>query len=261
MGYGDALLAAGMAQEQYAKAPERGPVLICDGNGRPRWRAEWDGNPMIMPPNGRGFSAAPRITVGGNLPYHPWNPSITWQARDHRGSIYLTRQEIKRGLGLRARYGPFVMIEPTGQDRKNVNRYWSGWPELARILKHRIDMPLLQLDRRYASRLPGVHLVAHDTYRDACAILKAASLGVLTEGGITFAAAAVKTPAVVLWGGCVSVHTFGYPEHVNLTGLDPQRPCGASRPCDHCAEAWRVLTPELVADAVVAKAQQLREAA
>lgn len=251
MGYGDALIAAGLAEKAYAAAPGRGPVAICRCDGQQRWRPEWHGNPAILPWTQHLPASAPRIRVGdGCLPYHPWNPRITWQARDHRASLYFTKSERKRGAAVRAKYGPFILIDPPGTDRMNSNRRWPGWAALAQHLRTVVDLPLVQLDRPEAARLPGVHLVPHNDFRDACAILQQATLAVLTEGGITVGAATVGTPAVVLWGGCVAFNTFGYPEHVNLVDDDPRTPCGSSRACAHCAAAWAKLTPEHVADVV-----------
>lgn len=236
-------------EEQYARDPSRGPVCVVDCQGNARWRKEWDHHPQILPSN-RWTPKVPTLTLGkGCLPYHPWDG--IWRARDHRGTLYLTRDEIKRGLHLRQQHGRFVLLEPPAKDRKNANRVWPGWAELAVILKRTLPVPVLQLDRPEATKLPGVIGIPHRDFRMACAILKAADLCVLTEGGITTGAAHVGAPAVVLWGGCASVEGFGYPEHVNLVDDDQRTPCRSARTCDHCTAAWAKLTPEHVADVVL----------
>jgi hypothetical protein len=259
VGYGDVLSAAALAQELFDTAPWRGPVLIVNCDDVPRWRPEWDGHPAIMNPGRRDAVTAPRLRLGGGcLPYHPWTRETTWRARDHRAKVYLTREELKRGMGLRQRYGPYVLIEAPGTDRKNSNRCWPGWPRLAELLRARVDLPLLQLDRPQAVLLPGTIAVPHDGFRNALAILASATLAVLPEGGITIGAATVGTPAVVVWGGCGSVEAFGYPEHVNIVDDDPRTPCVSTKPCAHCRDAWDRLSPEHVADVVVSTLADLR---
>lgn len=262
MGFGDALLQAGMAEKLFREHPERGPILICGCDGHPRWREEWQGNPAIRRVQGHHVNPAwPTLRVGGGcLPYHPWHPGMTWRARDHRANLYFTEEELQPGVDLRAKYGRFLLIEPTGRDRLNMNRSWGSerWARLAAMIRSELpEWPLLQMDRPAADRLPGVIGIPHASFREACAILKAAHLGILTEGGITIGAATVGTPAVVLWGGMASVELAGYPEHVNIVDTDPESPCERSKPCAHCVEAWRRLTPEMVLDAVRAELARL----
>lgn len=252
MGYGDALLAAGIAERAYREAPELGLVQICHCDGTPRWREEWENNPAILPPNHAPTATTHRITVGPDcLPYHPWNTSIRWRAQDYPTTMHFNNKERRLSQNVRREYGPFLLIEPPGKDRKNPNRHWPGWSALAHILRARIQWPIFQLQRAESVMLPGLPGLHHRNFREACAILQAAEYAVLTEGGISIAAAAVGTPAVVLWGGCCSVETAGYPQHINLVDDDPRTPCMSSRPCQHCAAAWAKLTPESVADVVI----------
>jgi ADP-heptose:LPS heptosyltransferase len=113
----------------------------------------------------------------------------------------------------------------------------------------RSPWPVLQLGHPDADLL-GIPLVEHVGFRQACGILHAARLIICPEGGLAHAAAALGVPAVVLWGGCVSAETLGYPEHVNLVDDDPKTPCGMLKPCPHCEQAWRKLTVDTVLEAV-----------
>lgn len=254
MGYGDQLMAAGLAEALHAQAPTAGPVTICDQYGNPRWQPLWARNPAI------GVTkSGPRITCGaGCLPYlvyprrdHRLEFSPTYRARDLRGHIYLTPEELAYGRDVADRHGAYILIEPTPTDRKNVNRCWprASWEALLGELQ-RLSFTTIQCAHPDATRLPGVPAVATPTFRDACGVIKAARLVVCLEGGVAFAAAALGTPAVVLWGGCISAGVLSFPEHVNLVDDDPQTPCGALRPCDHCTRAWARLTPARVAAAV-----------
>lgn len=253
MGYGDALLAAGLAESIYAEDPSLGPVVICNGVGKARWHPLWEGNPAVCCPQPSPPETQRRITFGsGHLPYYPYTPETTWRSRDHRPTLYLTDVERARGAAIAAQHGPFVLIEPPGKDRKNLNRNWPApqWRLLVDRLKGRIPYALLQLDREAADRIDGIPGLPHASFRDACAILSAARLLVTTEGGLLVGAAALKVPAVALWGGCGSAEVGGYPDHVNLVDSDPQTPCGSQKPCAHCAAAWVRLTVDTVADAV-----------
>ena len=67
------------------------------------------------------------------------------------------------------------------------------------------------------------------------------------EGGMHHAAAALKVPAVVFFGGANSVQSTGYEDHHNIGG---DAPCGNWAPCAHCAEIMNATTPERVIQAV-----------
>ncbi len=256
------LLAAGLAQELYASAPSRGPVIICDCDGRPRWREEWLHHPAIHQPNQPSSPDTPTLRIGPRCsPYHPWSRDLTFRARDHpRGTVYLTTAEQQLGASVQARYGRYLLIEPTGNDRKNRNRVWPGWAELAFLLAHCLpaDLTLVQLDRLAADRLPGIPGVPHTSFRQACAVVASAHLLVTTEGGLAIAAAGLGAPAIVLWGSANSPLTAGYPEHVNLVDDSPHAPHISSSPCAECAAAWARLTPEHVAGVVCATLHDMR---
>ena len=251
-------MAAGQAQHLFAQQPDLGPVTICDIAGRPRWQPLWAGNPAIRVPT---FTPqGPTIRTGGGcLPYlkYPYDVETGWQftdwkARDHRGSIYLTEAESVMALSLVQKIGPYILVEPPGSDRKNPNRSWpiASWRAFVRLLQSSQSLPVIQLDHPTADRLPGVTLIQHDDFRQACAILSMATFAVLPEGGLAHAAAALSVPAVVMFGGCISVDALGYPEHVNLEYFHPRTPCGSLKPCVHCAEGWAKLTPDIVMEAL-----------
>src|SRR5688572_2067503 len=146
IGYGDALIAQGLAQEMYAKDPSRGPILLIDENGVPRWRDEWRNDPAIrVQRSGPVLESTPTLRLGkGCLPYHPWNRQMRWRARDHRTRLYLDPMEIGLGMDVRARYGPFLLLEPPDLTRKNPNRRWPHWRALAEALPS-LGWPVVQL--------------------------------------------------------------------------------------------------------------------
>ena len=259
MGFGDQLIAAGLAEELYNEDPSLGPVTITDCHGTPRMQPLWEGNPAI------GFGRR-RVKCGkGCLPYLEYPYSLetgltfskTYRAADHRGHIYLTEQELDRGRQARKTYGHYILIEPSPTDRKNVNRAWplDSWERMITRLQRTLNYPIVQFDHPHAARLSGIPAIASPTFRDACGLIASAHLVVSLEGGIPFACAALDVPAVVLWGGCVSAPTLAYPEQVNIVDGDPQTPCGSLKPCDHCTVAWRKFDPDMIAKVVLAGAQ------
>lgn len=256
MGFGDILMAAGLAEHLHAQSPADGPVTITDCQGTPRWQPLWHGNPAI------GVTAkGPRVPCGaGCLPYLVYprqhdklDFSPTFRAKDYRAHIYLTDAERQRGLDVFRRYGPYLIVEPSPGDRKNVNRQWpiASWGACISEIQRRSLITILQLDHDDATRLPGISTIPSPTFRDACGILAAARLALVLEGGLAFACAALSTPAVVLWGGCISAPVLSFPEQVNLVDDQPETPCGSLKPCDHCRRAWAHLDPAYVAQTVV----------
>jgi ADP-heptose:LPS heptosyltransferase len=215
----------------------------------------WDGNPAIAV-----TESGPRLTCGaGCLPYlvYPRKDSRlqfsqTFKAKDHRAHLYLTPAEEQVGIDAFRRYGPYVLMESTPLDRKNINRCWpsENWELLVGLLQRKSRMTILQADHEFSGRVPGVPAIPTKTFREACGLMSRARLVVCLEGGTAFGAAAVVAPAVVLWGGCVSAEALAFPEHVNLVDDSPHTPCGRLKACLHCEEAWRKITPERVVDAV-----------
>lgn len=255
------MLAAGQAQVLFDQHPDAGPVTLCDGNGIPRWHYLWRDNPAIYVPGKPLIPYRPPyiLTGRGHLPYlepqlhksDHWRFSQTWKASDHRARLYLSAEDFAHGTQLLKGVGPYVLIEPSGRDRKNRNRCWPfpKWQELATALTASLDFPLVQLDHASADRLAGVALVENRDFIAACGVLSAARLFIGPEGGLAHAAAALGVPSVILWGGCVSAEVLGYPEHINLVFKHPQTPCGSLKPCAHCDEAWASLRPYDVFDA------------
>jgi len=257
MGYGDALMAAGQAQEFFATDPERGPIAMLNGDKSPRWNPVWLHNPAIWVP-GSGPVHRHLISGRGHLPYlhYPYSTATgwsftDWRVRDHRPVMYLSEDELGWGQVLRQSIGPYVILEPTAQ-RKHSNRRppRQFWDTLRLGLKGSLKrLPIVQLAHPESTPLHGTIPVVHTTFREACSYLASSSLLVTTEGGLAHAAAALGIPAVVLWGGNISEPNLGYPEHVNFVDADPRTPCGTLLPCDHCAQAWARLDPVDVAAA------------
>jgi ADP-heptose:LPS heptosyltransferase len=257
MGYGDEIMAAGHAQRVYDADP-RSRVAICDKAGRPRWSEIWDGNPIVATP--REVAAGEvthRITNGvGCRPYleYPFTHATgwkftNWRACEHVGRLYLTSDELKRGESIRSRFGRFIVVEPSPIASSNPNK---AWPDLrfARLVAECPDLCFVQLCHPEARPLWNVALVPVKTFREAAGILQFAAAYVGPEGGLHHASAALGVPAVVIFGGCASVKTTGYPTHINLESGGEATPCGKWIPCDHCKAAMLEITVETVVGAL-----------
>jgi Glycosyltransferase family 9 (heptosyltransferase) len=128
-----------------------------------------------------------------------------------------------------------ILIEPNVPKKPcGPNKQWpvDRWAALARLL----ELNGWQV-RQFEYGGPN-HVAPRTLTRDfrhAAALLKSARLAILPEGGLHHAAAAVGTPAVVLFGGYTPPAILGYKGHANLTG--GATACGSFNPCKHCAEA------------------------
>ncbi len=89
--------------------------------------------------------------------------------------------------------------------------------------------------------LDGCDLYARTTtFRQALAVLSVCRAFVGTEGALHHGAAAVGTPAVVLFSEFISPDVTGYPQHRNLRQAGAA--CGSRKPCKGCAESMRAIS-------------------
>lgn len=259
MGRGDEVMALGQAEAHWLDTGT--PALIVGADGRPRWDDVWAGHPAVLHPD-RAASAAARIANGpGARPYiagwqtadgQPRAIYSSWRARNHLATLCLSAGERAAGAALRARRGSYVVVEPHVKAGASPNKDWGRdrYQEVVRLLP---DVRFVQLGVD-GPWLQGVETVLTPTYRAACGILAAAEGYLGPEGGLHHAAAALRRPAVVIYGSFISPMTTGYPFHWNLTGMDAlaatHAPCGRWAPCANCARALDSIRPEDVAEAV-----------
>lgn len=257
MGFGDEIMAAGHAQRVYDEDPSR-RVAICDVRGRPRWSEIWDGNPIIASPSAvAGGEPVHRIANAvGCRPYleYPFTERggshfTAWRACEHLGRLYLTVDELNRGKAIARRYDRYIVVEPSPIATSNVNKAWPA-SRFARLVAEYPDVAFVQLMHPESKPLWNVALVPVRTFREACGILQYAAAYVGPEGGLHHAAAVLNVPAVVIFGGCMSVRTTGYPTHLNLADDGPETPCGRWVPCAHCRDAMDRITVDVVAGAL-----------
>ena len=141
-----------------------------------------------------------------------------------------------------------MILEPRLKPAASPNKDWGWqrWAELARRLD-RHGLRVAQFGGPSTRPLPGAEVIACASFREACAVLSRARLAVLPEGGLHHAAAALGTPAIVIFGGFISPRQTGYLHQLNLfTG---GAPCGMRKRCRHCEQAMR----RIEVDEVVAR--------
>jgi len=242
----------------------KGKVSILGVDGNARWSDIWRENPFIASPDEeRNGEARGSIRNGSNCrPYikYPFTAETgvnftSWRARDYPGTIYFSVDEYHIAKDYKKDLGNFVIIEPHIKKKGNPNKQWGwhNWKMLAFILQ---GLNLVQLGPAGTKTLPGVKLIETYSFRHACIILSAARVSILPEGGLHHAAAAIKKPAVVIFGGFVSPETTGYPEHKNIYSGDGNSPCGKWKRCTHCEDAMDSILPIQIAD--IAKTEYLK---
>lgn len=234
MGAGDWLMATSRVKTLYAQT--KLPVIIVGRDGRTVWHEVFDHNPKIIrrpTPN----SVMGRLVDGpGARPYIAGKTPTHWLWKKWAispGEIFLTEAEKLFAEPYRGK----VLIEPNIKGTVAGNKAWIAerWWQLAAT---RTDF--IQVGPVGVERIPGVPWVRTDTFRLACAVLAVCKGFVGTEGGLHHAAAAVGTPAVVLYGGFISPDITGYPTHRNLfTG---GKACGSRLFCQHCRDAMKAIT-------------------
>jgi hypothetical protein len=147
-----------------------------------------------------------------------------------------------------------ILIEPNIKQGASPNKRWPDWQKL---VDSRPAWPWAQAVNPGVKPLRGVEPLLTRSFGDACRLLAAAEVAVLPEGGLHHAAAALGTPAVVLFGAVVSPRNTGYEQQINLAINEP-RGLGWRISSEYCRKAWLLITPEIVATAT-AKARLTRD--
>jgi hypothetical protein len=247
MGIGDDVIATGLARG----AKDRGK-RIAFGDGKriiwgPHSSTIFRGNPNIALIGTERASDIEWIQYykGHRIYNRQSGDRWTWnyEFRVSQGEIFFGDDEMKYEDD-----DNLILMEPNVPNKPcGLNKQWpiDRFQQVADELTS-AGFTVRQFDYGRPNRVAaGVHT---PTFRDAVARLKSARLAILAEGGLHHAAAAVGTPAVVLFGGFVPPEVLGYDTHVNLTG--GATACGSHRTCQHCIDAMRSITVDEVLDAV-----------
>jgi ADP-heptose:LPS heptosyltransferase len=160
-----------------------------------------------------------------------WNYSF----KAKPGEIYFEdREQLDKDVNL-------ILIEPNVPNKPCApNKQWpiERWQMVAKEL---IAAGFKVRQFEYGAPNLAAPSTLTANFRAAAALIKSARLAILPEGGLHHAAAAVGTPAVVLFGGFVPPAVLGYDEHINLTG-NTKTACGSFTPCPHCIKAMQSIS-------------------
>lgn len=239
-------MVTGMAREAQARDPRK--VLIEYEKGKPRWCALWDNNPRIAKHGQLGDFQTLRPRTDYLRPYCSEKTPERWTWKAYRppiGEIYFTASEKHFG----AIHAGAIVFANTLKRGASPNKQWGHrrWEAVAiKMAKHG---KLISMGEERIEPLAGVEFV-QTTIRQAAAVVARARLVICSEGAMHHIAAAVNTPAVVVYGGYISPEVTGYDGQVSFFrggGLG----CGMRVPCQHCAAAMESITPEEVYEAAV----------
>jgi Glycosyltransferase family 9 (heptosyltransferase) len=249
MGIGDEIMATGMARGAAARG-----VRIAFGDGRRIIWGPWSeqafrNNPNIAPARPErcavdGIAIEWIKYYKGHRNYNRpgagrwiWNYDFS----PTPGEFYFDAGE--RAL-MRERRG--ILIEPNVPWQKSVapNKDWGL--ERYQMLAGRLRTAGIQVFQfsHGRARLAGVEVVNVANFRAAAAALAGMTMAIVPEGGLHHAAAAVGTPAIVIFGGFIPPAVTGYASHINLAGAGEA--CGSWSRCDHCRRALNSITVESV---------------
>lgn len=242
MGYGDELMATGMARGARTRGKR-----IAFGDGRNIIFSPWSkvifrNNPNIAWPGEEASSDIEWIAHHkGNRLYNRLNDSRTrwvWskEFRPIPGEMFFGSDEMEFATKIEK---GFILVEPNVPQFKSVaqNKDW-GADKYRAVVAAMIKQGrrVIQFDYPTATvRCAGAVMLPTPDIRHALAVLKRAALYIGPEGGLHHGAAAVGVPGVVLFGGFIPPSVTGYSTHINLTGGSSA--CGNLNPCGHCRSA------------------------
>lgn len=178
---------------------------------------------------------------------------VTVKERPRIPRIYLTPQEERWGEARVAKLpGPRVAIVPFGKGTVRLpNKVYPAdqWEALAHGLGEVAGSLLHFGTRREGPLAPGALDFRDIGYRKMGAVLRHCDLLVTHVSGVMHLAAAVKTPAVVIYGAAEHPAISGYPWNYNLYTPIECGPCWLESPCNHHS-CMRSLRPETVVQEV-----------
>lgn len=241
MGLGDQLIAAGRARKLHQET--KLPVLIVGRHAVRYWSDLWNGVPYIINrPAGRRYSTL--IDGSGVRAYIAAKTAERWTWRPFGptpAEIVFTPAE----LAFAEPYRGMVMVEPNVKAIGHANKswLWDRWQEVVRTVWPE-TLFLQCIPHGQQQVLHGVSWVVTPTFRHACAVLSVCRAFVGTEGGLMHAAAAVGTPAVILWSEFISPDITGYAMHRNIRHAG--KACGMRSDCPGCRASMEAITVEEV---------------
>lgn len=251
MGFGDELMALGEAQA--LRSATGLPVRILDAQGGVRWSEVWMDQEAIAQPGDHprryaaivnGPNARPYIDHWGKWQGQPCSVfAKDWRARDYRASYKLDAIQEVLKVSYEKQFSDYVIVEHRPKGSASPNKGWSsdGMSLVVKGLRAR-GVRAIHAVANFGEPAADVEEIVTDSFNHALALMAGALGYIGIEGGLHHAAAALRKPAVVIWGGFSRLESTGYPDHENV-GTDGADGCGRWAPCPHCAELMGRITP------------------
>lgn len=240
MGYGDVLMSMGQARALHKSNTL--PVVIVGRDGRPIKSDLFNGVPyLIFQPKGRPHT---RLVNGpGVRPYIAGKTDRNWTWRPFKptpAEIVFTREELAFAEPCRG----MVMVEPNVKNIGHTNKAWlpQRWLELSRSRDDFVQC----VQTPDQGLPPHVLKVITPTFRHALAVLSVCKAFIGTEGGLMHGAAAVGSPAVILWSEFISPEITGYASMRNIRHAG--KACGSRVDCPGCRKSMEAITVQEVMD-------------
>src|SRR5262245_8686043 len=216
MGYGDEIIATGLAKGAYARGKR---VAFGDGTTIRSWkgwaREVFKNNPNIAPPGSEDADDLEWVAhykgnrMTGKIDSRQNKIIFNPRFQAPVGEFFFDDEEQARAQQYKD--GPFIVIEPNVRNPQHANKDW-GFAKYQTVALYfrSAGYRIVQFKSGIGSQyeLDGAQLL-EKPFRDAVAILQHAKLYIGCEGAQHHAAAAVGVKAVVLFGGLVPVSLTG----------------------------------------------------
>ena len=279
MGYGDELMATGIAKIQKKKNPDSQIVI---GNYDKKIITQsviFNNNPNIITDSKKIDPNLKLLFINnspGNRPYFDMEKTILkqrmiwdFQFKPTPGELYFSEKEIKKANQTinnaeifwnsisNKKHNGIIFIETTSIkindphfSFKHTNKDWgkTKWTELIDRLKKKFLV--IQSLHSNSVHYEGI-FEFESSFREAAATMKMANLFLGPEGGFGHVAAAINKPAVILFGGWIHPQSTGYDFHENIYIDIKGSPCGIYlHECEHCKECMNIISVEMVEKSV-----------
>lgn len=235
-------MAAGEARYIHEKTGKK--VCIVDRANRAQWIDLWNGIDYILPRYEQG--AVRIVNTSGVRPYILAKLATRWKWRPYKPKPAELRFTLDEQQAAEP-YRGLVMIEPNVKAIGHTNKAWI-WSHWQAAVDSMPEVTFIQCLQGGTRALAGdnVRHVLTLSFRDALAVLSVCRAFVGTEGGLMHGAAAVGTPAVILWSEFISPSVTGYDMHRNIRHAGEA--CGMRLNCSGCRKSMAAITVDEVVD-------------
>ena len=149
--------------------------------------------------------------------------------------IFFSDQENEKITAIRDNLNEkYIVIEPTSKENYTVNRRYcfEKWQKVVDILSK--DIEIVQVGVKGSKILNNViDLTGKTNFKEVVGVVRHAKMLLSTEGGLTHAATAVDTPALVIITGYQDPKMVCYPQNINVN-IASHGPCGYKVSCKEC---------------------------